>query len=561
MKRLHPVLWVFGVLIILGLASLGTPQESSAPPKDNLVLQDAIEVQPRGPLHEAYAQPFDMKAEPGTVIPREPPPMVPEEPPEQKPEAENTQWIPGYWSWDAPKQEFLWVSGVYRVPPQDRKFIPGYWQHATDGWRWVTGFWSNARQEELPYTPEPPATLDNGPGQPAPDDNSTYNPGSWIFRTSRFVWRPGYWSAVQDGRVWTPPHYVWTPNGYLFVDGYWDYPLEARGLAFAPVYFSQPLWNDPSWRYRPSYVVNPDAIFDSAFVGPAGFYFGNYYDPLYARSGYRHWYAGRGRYDPTFAYHGWQNRRTNANWAGGAAQLYGNRASGRLAAPPSTFAHHATLARSASKGSNPFVMPIVTPVNQFKSKQMNLVRATPAQLETQRTLAQGTRIAAQNRNQFDGASAGKSNAGRTFPVTEPRSLGSGTSGTGAHGLTPRTTISQATPQIVTPRTIAPQTRTVTPTYTPRVVTPPSPRTATPTYTPRVVTPAPAYRKTASVVNTTPRIVTNAAPQIHRSTSTPARASVPARAAPVRVSAPARTTNHAPAHTGGGSSRPSGGRKR
>ena len=28
------------------------------------------------------------------------------------------------------RQDFMWVSGVYRVPPQNRTFVPGYWTRA-----------------------------------------------------------------------------------------------------------------------------------------------------------------------------------------------------------------------------------------------------------------------------------------------------------------------------------------------------------------------------------------------------------------------------------------------
>src|SRR5580658_7805676 len=100
MNRSH-LLWVFGLLTILGLAGLGTSQELVAPPKQQPAQKDPIEVQTRGPLHEAFAQPLNAKAGPGEVIPKEPPPAIPEEPPEQKPDSDGVQWIPGYWSWDA----------------------------------------------------------------------------------------------------------------------------------------------------------------------------------------------------------------------------------------------------------------------------------------------------------------------------------------------------------------------------------------------------------------------------------------------------------------------------
>ena len=60
--------------------------------------------------------------------------------------------------------------------------------------------------------------------------------------------------AARARRVWIGAALRWTPAGYVFVDGYWDYPLEDRGLLFAPVYFKQPLWRNPDWCYQPSYV-------------------------------------------------------------------------------------------------------------------------------------------------------------------------------------------------------------------------------------------------------------------------------------------------------------------
>ena len=331
MKPASLISWVFGLLTIIVLASLGATQEPSPTAKD-VPLQDPIQVQLRGPLHEAFAQPFDVNSEPGPMIPKEPPPPIPEDPPEQRPDAENAQWISGYWAWDARQQQFMWVSGVYRVPPQGRNFVPGYWQRTNEGWRWVQGFWSNTNQPDVPYAPEPPATLDDGPAMPQPDINSIYIPGVWVYRDGRFIWRPGYYAPALAGRVWHPPQYYWTPSGYIFVDGYWDWPFEDRGLVFAPVCFDRPLWQDASWRYRPRFVLSLGSFFDCAFVYGGGFYFGDHYDPFYARHGYRPWYQGRGRYDPVFAHHGWQNHRNNPTWVNGVQQTYANRSAGRAAA-------------------------------------------------------------------------------------------------------------------------------------------------------------------------------------------------------------------------------------
>jgi hypothetical protein len=262
----------------------------------------------------------------------------------------------------------------------------------------VPGFWSGGKLQDNAYTPQPPATLDNGPAAPAPDANSLYIPGTWVWQQDRFVWRPGYWAAAQDGRVWVPPHYLWTPNGYVYVDGYWDYPLENRGMMFAPVTFSQPLWNDPNWVYQPSYVVNPNSFLDSGFINGPGFYFGNYYNPRDARAGFSPWFNGNGRYDPAFANYGLQNQRNNPNWLAGVQQTYAGRSAGQLAGPPLTFAQQQ---QGVINGFS-----FVSPLNQVGGRQ-RLVNTTSAQFATQRTGIQQSRQLAVTRQRFEAGGAGK----------------------------------------------------------------------------------------------------------------------------------------------------------
>src|SRR5262249_50949590 len=143
----------------------------------------------------------------------------------------------GYWSWEEEAGNFVWISGFWRAVPPGRSWVPGSWQRAGEGYRWVSGYWGAAAQEETEYLPPPPDSIDRGPSTPAPGDNYSYVPGCWVYQTTRYAWRPGYWLAYRPGWVWTCACYRWTPCGYIYVPGYWDVPLLDRGLLFAPVRF------------------------------------------------------------------------------------------------------------------------------------------------------------------------------------------------------------------------------------------------------------------------------------------------------------------------------------
>ena len=178
------------------------------------------------------------------------------------------------------------------------------------------------------YVPQPPAPRETGPSPPGPDD-SIYGPGYWFYQNQDFVWRPGGFYKGVPGWMWMPPHYVWTPNGYLLVPGYWDYPLENRGLLFAPVAFSAPLWLDPGWSYTPFYTINTGLLLDNLFCCGPGFWFGNCYGPYYAGRGFRPWHARNG---PYLAYYRWANRG-DPQWFAGLQRNSLARANGTMPAP------------------------------------------------------------------------------------------------------------------------------------------------------------------------------------------------------------------------------------
>jgi hypothetical protein len=231
----------------------------------------------------------------------------------------------------------------------------------------VSGYWAPTGQDRPPLVDEPPAPLETGPSVPAPDDNSIYVPGVWVWRQERFCWRPGYWRPARLGWVWSPAHYVWTPAGCAFVDGCWDYPLDTRGVLFAPVVFERPLWRRPGWCFRPSFVISIDTPFFAAlFVRPScgQYYFGDYYDPACVAAGYQPWCLYGARHaDPLFGYYRWA-RRDDPAWLRGVGATYAARRDGTLARPAHTLAEQATLLRRAAPAAAP-ALTVVRPLRDF----------------------------------------------------------------------------------------------------------------------------------------------------------------------------------------------------
>jgi hypothetical protein len=333
-RVLRPALAI-GALALLASAGFVFSQQQPVDP--DLVPPPEWDVQTRGPVHEGFAQPIDAKTDMGIVVPKQPPAPIKEAPPEQRPDSATMQWIPGYWAWDADRNDFLWVSGVYREAPPARRFVPGHWVQDGQGWRWLPGFWAPENLQEVGFLPEPPAPLETAPAVPAPDPNAVYVSGYWVYSGGRYAWRAGYWAPHRVGRIWVSPRYVWTPSGYIFVDGYWDYPLEDRGVIFAPIVFTQPVYADVAYVYRPRFVVAVGGVVDACFYRPGSFhfYFGDYYGGAYVTLGYRPWWEHH--HDPMFAYYRWHHRNDPV-WVVNVQRVYADRMAGRLAPPPRTFA-------------------------------------------------------------------------------------------------------------------------------------------------------------------------------------------------------------------------------
>lgn len=274
---------------------------------------DDMEVLTRGPVHEAFAETIVFDPEPGLVIPRIPPAAIDELPPEHQPEGDDISWIPGYWAWDDDRDDFIWVSGIWRSLPPDRQWIAGYWTPSGQGAQWTSGYWADASLEEIEYLPEPPATVEAGPNSPSPSTASRWLPGNWVWQRENYAWRPGYWAPGQDDWNWIPARYVWTSRGYVFVDGYFDYNVDRRGVLYAPVYFRPNAYTQPSFQYSPATIINPNVFVNHLFLRPnyGHYYFGDYYAANYLNQGYSPWFSfhnNHSGYDPFYVQQQWQHR-------------------------------------------------------------------------------------------------------------------------------------------------------------------------------------------------------------------------------------------------------------
>lgn len=336
------------LVAVLGLVLPPAVATAQLPPvPGELEPADDGEVLNRGPVHEAYAEPVSLNAQAGLIIPREPPAAIEEIPPDERPAGDNVAWIPGYWAWDDDRADFMWISGVWRVLPMGFEWVPGYWAGVEGGFQWVPGMWVAQNREDLDYLPPPPASVENGPNSAQPSEDHFWVPGNWTWQTNRYAWKPGFWWQAQPNWVWSPAYYTWTPRGYIYVRGRWDYPLAQRGLMFAPVYFQPAVYRRPNFVYTPRVVINVGLLSLNFFVRPnyRHYYFGDYYGKSYAGLGFNTYFGyhqSRFGYDPFYQYDRWNNRR-DPGWNQRIQDDYRHRYDREDARPPRTYAdvkHH-----------------------------------------------------------------------------------------------------------------------------------------------------------------------------------------------------------------------------
>jgi len=329
--------------------------------------------------------------EPGIVVTKAPPDVIEEVPPEERPEGDNVTWIPGYWAWDDERSDFLWVSGTWRALPPGRQWMAGYWGKTTQGYQWTSGYWADATARETTYLPPPPATVEVGPNIAAPSIDYGWSPGCWVWYQQRYAWRPGYWAQGRADWDWCPAHYVWTPRGYIFVGGFWDYPVERRGVLFAPVYFESVVYARRGYRYSPTIVIDLGVFSDHLFLRPRyhHYYFGDYYAASYIQGGFYASFSfqfGHRGYDPIYCHQRWEHRR-DREWEHRVETSYQYRRDHETARPPRTWAAQRSLNPATAESKQNHLL-VATPIDQLAKRKDGPIRFQPVAKEERLQLAQ-----------------------------------------------------------------------------------------------------------------------------------------------------------------------------
>ncbi|CAN5135945.1 hypothetical protein BH11PLA2_BH11PLA2_22940 [soil metagenome] len=498
--------WLFGLMSFFVMNTNGQAQvPAPASP-------EGVEVLAKGPVHEAFAATAEAPVGGSPIIKKAPPEPIEELPPDQKPEGEQVQWLPGYWSWDEDRSDFIWISGFWRVPPPGRVWVAGSWREASGGFQWVNGFWqetqTDVQKSTIDYLPPPPQPVELAPSIPAPSEDHIYVPGSWVYR-NHYVWRPGFWVAHRPGWIWIPASYRWTPAGYVFIDGYWDYPLDQRGMLFAPIAFTTPVYARPRYYYQPTFAISVNGLYTSMFVrrGYSSYYFGDYYGTTYASGGYNPWCGGYrggsgfaisigfggGRvYDPMWDYYR-VSYRNNPGWNNNINATYAGRYNGTIARPPVTLVQQTTVINKITNNNtvnnttinnNRQNLTMVTSIKDASTSQkIALKPVTQAEQVKEQQFSKDIRTVGTQRRQMETQIADRGNVPMK-PADKPRSIKmdvpTTVSARGQVSEERKAKIPPPAPKLAqSPPVVAAPVKPVTPATTPKVDPKPDPKPVTP----------------------------------------------------------------------------------
>jgi len=461
--------------MLVAVCPPASAQDAAPPPAvPEEELPAGSEVLTSGQVHEAFAKPVSMDPQAPILVPTQPPENLQEMPPAERPAGANIVWVPGYWAWDADRNDFIWVSGCWRNAPPSTYWVPGYWLQAGDGWEWIGGFWKPIvaqPQQEMEYLPAPPASIEVEPPGAPPQPDQSWVPGCWYWTQGQYVQRHGYWIKQEVGWVWVPSHFVWTPRGYIFAQGHWDHDMDNRGVLFCPTFFPSEVRVRPGFVFSPSVCVDLGMLRLNLFVYPRynHYCFGDYYDDAYARIGIFPWFKCQTVhtwYDPLFAYDRWHLGQTDPHWAANQAKEFESRRSNHDLRPARTYSELKVQMTRLPANRRP-ARPLVEPVKTYAASQhtpTKFERIDTAERQQIAMKATDVKSFRDQRSQWEGPPAQRTTTVKPAPSPRPT--------TAAKPVT-KPTRGAKPPAVVPPREV----RVTQPE---RVAVPSTPRTPQPT---------------------------------------------------------------------------------
>jgi hypothetical protein len=201
---------------------------------------------------------------------------------------------------------------------------------------------------------------------------------------------------------WCPAHYVWSPRGYIFIGGFWDYPVARRGILFAPVYFESGVYVRRGYAYSPRIVINLGVFSDHLFVRPryCHYYFGDYYAATYTHGGFYasfSFQSSRYGYDPIYSHQRWEHRQ-DRDWERRVETSYQYRRDHETARPPRTWAAQRTVNSTTVESQHNRVV-VASRFDQLAKRSDSTMRFQPVAREERERLAQRSQEVQRSREQ------------------------------------------------------------------------------------------------------------------------------------------------------------------
>ena len=182
----------------------------------------------------------------------------------------------------------------------------------------------------------------------------------------------------------------------------WDYPVERRGVLFAPVYFESGVYSRRGYYYSPTIVIDLGVFTDHLFLRPRyhHYYFGDYYAASYHQGGFYasfSFQSSRYGYDPIYSHQRWEHRQ-DREWEHRVEASYQYRRDHETARPPRTWAAQRNInPRTAESEQNRLV--VATSFDQLAKRKDSPMRFQPVAKAERQQLAQRGQEVQKSRDQ------------------------------------------------------------------------------------------------------------------------------------------------------------------